>query len=193
MRKLLFCCYLVVFSGILYHMIDPLAGLGMARSFVREDGLFIIETSAFITDELVLKFNGGGKYYKGSNYFQVGLGCLDYFLRMLRLRPIDCVFEKRNWDICRVSIVCRAESAPIALGEDEWINKQFVRKDFHAYNLFYDKLKSDKPEVAYEPINKSKLVYHEGTNCVNLYETVVQNEKHETTDKQGMLHLSDMI
>ncbi|HMB90209.1 MAG TPA: methyltransferase domain-containing protein, partial [Rhodothermales bacterium] len=29
----------VVFAGVLYHMIDPLAGLGTARSFVRENGL----------------------------------------------------------------------------------------------------------------------------------------------------------
>lgn len=37
----------VVFAGVLYHMIDPLAGMAIARSFLREGGIAVLETSVF--------------------------------------------------------------------------------------------------------------------------------------------------
>lgn len=47
----------VMFSGVLYHMFDPMAGLTRVRGFVRQGGIVIVETVAAITDEALLQFN----------------------------------------------------------------------------------------------------------------------------------------
>lgn len=58
----------VVFAGMLYHMIDPQDGLGTVRGFVREGGLVLVETAAIVSEEMVFFFNAEGRFYPGSTY-----------------------------------------------------------------------------------------------------------------------------
>jgi 2-polyprenyl-3-methyl-5-hydroxy-6-metoxy-1,4-benzoquinol methylase len=180
----------VVFTGVLYHLIDPLSGLGRARSFVRENGICIVGTNALVSDEYILKFNANGRYYEGSNYFLTTLGCLDYFLRMLRLRPIDCMFKRPdNGDICRVVVVCRAENAPISFPEDKWIHKHYVENDFLSVDVDYARLASKAPSIDYKIVDPDNIIYHQNIESVNLYETVAKCKSH--LNQRGILRLND--
>src|SRR5204862_4973199 len=61
---------LVVFSGVLYHMINPLGLLATARGFCKAGGLFLIETPVTQRPETSVIFNAKGKTYGApSNYF----------------------------------------------------------------------------------------------------------------------------
>lgn len=124
----------VVFAGVLYHMIDPLAGLGTARSFVRENGLLILETSAIVSDESALFFNAGARYHNSSSYFLPSLTWLDYCLRMLRLKPLDCrhISRPEIGSRCRIAIVCRALDTPLPFPDDNWMTKHWITDDFKA-------------------------------------------------------------
>lgn len=142
---------IVNFTGVLYHMADPLPGLAMARSMLRENGLMVLETSVSSDDGFTAECNNRALLYGGSNYFQVGAKVLDYWCRMLRMKPVDCFWHGGD-RIKRLFIVMHATDRVIAEVEDKWIRKRFARVDFEPFGLFYDELASDKPKVGYDRI-----------------------------------------
>jgi len=182
----------VVFAGVLYHMIDPLAGLATARSFLREGGLFVIETSVIATGDYTAEFNAKGRFYPGSNYFQISLGTLDYFLRMLRLEPIDLLFTKPGKNkVCRVTIVARAVNHVVATDDDTWLsNGPWFEKDMQSAHLYYDRLQSNKPAVTYKPEN-DKLRFFKGTEVVDVWSTFKASKHHKVQVTDGQLNLTD--
>lgn len=183
----------VVFAGVLYHMIDPLAGMAIARSFLREGGIAVIESSVFVSEDFVMHFNAGGRFYKGSNYFQVSLACYDYFARMLRLKPIDMLFTPTSDDgISRVSLVCRAVDHVVAEPEDLWMGKPFVQSDMGAVGLEYKELTSAAPPVPYTPINPTRQ-FRGDTDCLDVLGTFHASAPNRGTRREGQLHLSDHI
>ncbi len=182
----------VNFSGILYHMMDPLAGLIIARSFVREDGLFIIETSILNTDDFALYFNHQGRYYEGSNYFQIGLRLLQYWLDMVGLLPIDCLFVQNEvTDIGRVCVVCRALEAPRKMQGDPWLSKAFVKRDMEDLGLDFARLTSDGGKIPYKIIDPDNLRCIESTRAVDLYLTYNSMRPFQNEAKWGQLFLDD--
>lgn len=182
----------VVFAGVLYHMIDPLAGLGTVRGFVREQGLVIVETAAIVSDEMVLYFNAAAQLYPSSSYFMPSLSWLDYCLRMLRLKPIDCLYFAKGEDgtVGRVAVVCRAVDRPVAFPDDTWMGQHWVEMDFRAASLDYDRLASDAPEVPYAP-GREALLFHEETGSVDIYRTVMQSRPWKRDPEKARLQLSD--
>jgi 2-polyprenyl-3-methyl-5-hydroxy-6-metoxy-1,4-benzoquinol methylase len=183
----------VVFAGVLYHMIDPLGGLAQARSFVREGGLLLLETSAVVDTQPLLHFNAAGHIYPGSNYFQPTLGALDYFLRMLRLQVIDCHYEKGGrvtraggwlrWlvrrsagQLCRVSVVCRAIDRPLPVAGDRWMPRQFIVRDVAARQLEFSRLNSTDPAVEYQR-GKNRVICHPDFDSVDLYRSVTRGNR----------------
>jgi hypothetical protein len=197
----------VIFAGVLYHMIDPLGGLALARSFLRQNGLLLLETSAVVSSQPVLYLNAEGRFFPGSNYFQVTLGTLDYLLRALRLRVIDCHYTKGarlpaggRWlnrfglrfgkRLCRVSVVCRAVDEPLPAAGDEWMTKPFIAKDLAARQLDFATLNSPAPPVAYQP-GKNPLRHHRGIDAVDLYRSVVRGRRFMPSDALTVLRLAD--
>jgi hypothetical protein len=185
---------LVVFAGVLYHMIDPLAGLGIARSFAREKGLVLVETSAIVSNDKVLYFNDAGSHRPYSCYFLPSLGWLDYCLRMLRLRPIDCrhISSPTIGSSCRVAVMCRAEDRPIALSGDDWMTKPWVEHDFRAVSLDYAALASRAPEVGCD-VCAEPLRFHEETTAVDVFETVRQSRPWKRNEMKARLNLADYM
>ena len=190
---------IVIFAGVLYHMIDPLSGMALARSFLRNNGLMLLETSVAVSDEMVMQVNASGRYYQGSNYFQMSLATLDYFLRMLRLQVIDCrhistaaALENKNKEgVCRVSVVCRAVEDIIGCENDRWLregSEAWLTSDFEAVSLYFDRLKSDQPPVSY---STGGLRYHneQGLKTVNLYETVINSPSFPVVREEVFLFL----
>lgn len=127
----------VLFSGVLYHMIDPLGGLLHARRNLKNGGIMVFETAAILSSEQTAHLNAEGRFYPGDNYWLFSLGCLDTLLRFARLAPLDAFYFKHDPlpgqpQRIRVCIVCRAaESAPRADGDD-WLRREQA-KDFNEY------------------------------------------------------------
>ncbi|PRY20247.1 uncharacterized protein DUF1698 [Aliiruegeria haliotis] len=182
----------VIFAGVLYHMIDPLVGFAVARSTLRDGGIAVIESSVYVSDEFVMQFNAGGRYYQGSNYFQVSLACYEYFAHMVRLKPIDLLFTRPSASgISRVSMVCRAVTDVIADADDTWIRKGFVAQDMAAYGLRYRELASDKAPVPYTAINP-ELVFREGSDCIDVLKTFHASAPVVGSRRKGQLFLEDL-
>lgn len=192
---------LVVFAGVLYHMVDPLAGLALARSFVREGGLLLVETSAMLSRAMSLHLNAAGRYYPHSNYFQVTTGALDYLLRMLGLRALDCLHSvprttrwmQRLWPVrpreaYRVSLVCRAVAEPLGLPGDRWITRGFIRQDLQACGLDFAPLRSRAAPVGYRP-SGHRLRYHAGLDAVDIHRSVCAQPRFASDPELSLLRL----
>ena len=162
---------LVNFSGVLYHMFDPIGGLLRTRSLVRDGGLVIVETSALLRDEDAIYFNNDGKLLNPPNYCVPTLAWLDFILRLCRLAPMDLLHSGRaggaHPDHLRVTILCRAVSEPMVYLNGEW--------DSHSPGDFADYLdwswtRSDKPPVPGRPPPHDSYYQHNGS--LDIFKTV---------------------
>lgn len=165
-----------VFSGVLYHMFDPLAGLALVRGLTRTGGIVVFETAAIIDDTMAVYLNSEGRFYAGTNYFMPSLAALDYMLRFSYLRPLDCLYKVHGTDrktglrICRVAIPCRAEAAPVAAAADKWLQGGGFKVDI-AEHITLPELQSDLEDVGYR-VHNTDCVIRAATNSVDLYNTV---------------------
>lgn len=131
----------VVMSGVLYHMMDPLAGLLTARGLVKTGGIIVVETATIKSAEMVGYFNAEGRFYSGDNFWFPTAALLDYLLRLARLKPLDCFHLKqrsarrpllRRDRLARLCVPCLAiDHAPGQPG-DTWIQAS-QRKDFSEF------------------------------------------------------------
>lgn len=143
----------VVFSGVMYHMINPLGGLATARSFCRQGGLFLVETAAVQGAQAVLHFNAAGKLYgPHANFFLPTTACLDYFLRMLGLRPERAchIGSATEGSIVRLAVLCRSGGKPSGTGpgEDAWAAEPSVLANFREEALLHwERIASDAAPV----------------------------------------------
>jgi hypothetical protein len=143
---------LVVFSGVLYQMFEPFAGLLTARNFLRNGGIMLLETAAVISEENCNYFNAGGRFYPGDNFWLPSIKCLDYLLRFARLKPLDCYYLKQplvsNLQMCRVCVPCLAVDVPVSASEDKWLDLS-QNKDFQEY-VDWEKLAlAARPPLSY--------------------------------------------
>lgn len=171
---------LVVFSGVLYHMFDPLGGLAIVRGLVRDGGICLIETAVALEDSDSMHFNRAGKFTPHALWF-ITPRCLDYVLRFLRLKPLDVVYltgreEQRDGSRWwrrgstplsrpahgRVAVACRAVSAPIADPGDEWITGKDYDVDFGEF-LDWNAVASDAPEVGYDATRDGSVKREDGS------------------------------
>jgi hypothetical protein len=182
---------IVNFSGVLYHMIDPLAGMAMARSFLRKNGLMILETSVKKSGDSILEFNDKGRIYPGSNYFQISIGTIDYWIRMLRMEALDCTW----WggaDVCRFLVICRATDGVAPDTDDQWMEKRFITVDLEPYGLNFGELESNAPPVSYEVRQDAEFKYRSGTKRIDLFKTVKANPRYNHKEARTTLCLDDM-
>ncbi len=199
---------IVNFTGVLYHMIDPLAGLAIARSFLRQNGLMIMETSTSTDPGYVAQCNHHGSLYPGSNYFQVSVPTLDYWCRALHMEVVDAYWKGCKKGIKRTFLILRAIDHVLA-DDDEWIRKGYWEADFMAYGLDYkalassatpvDYVKSLQESRTYPYVNGSKpyldtyRFLSENEDTVPISEHGLRAKYHqEQLTKAGSLNLSDV-
>jgi SAM-dependent methyltransferase len=135
----------VVFSGVLYHMLDPIAGLATVRGLVRDGGICLVETMVSSERSDSMFFNVKGNVSKWSLWL-ITPQLLDYILRFLRFEPLDVVYLGPPG---RVAIACRAIPETVAEPDDDWIGSEYYERDMAEY-LDWDRVASDLPEVAYD-------------------------------------------
>ena len=174
----------VIFSGVLYHMFDPLAGLAIVRGLTRNGGLMLIETSAVFTekDECLMHFNNSGRFFPGTNYWQISVSCLDYLLRTLRYELLDVSFYKGairdGIRQGRIAVVCRAVNKPISSPGDEWMPKTAKEggmpdflPDFREYIDWHEISEKNNGDVPYASPPPERYL-HPGTQSLSLFQTV---------------------
>lgn len=185
---------IVVFSGVLYHMFDPLGGLALVRGLVRNGGILLLETGALIDNKMAMYFNAEGRFFPRTNYFMVSLDALEYMLRLLRLKPLDVIYFKRGEKLsgglqkCRVCIPSLAIDEPLGGKGDQWIKGNF-ELDFNEF-LCWETLENKKPVINYRTFNKN-LIIREDTGSVDIYETVINTPEYPIKEEDRILKLKD--
>lgn len=60
----------LIFSGVLYHTIEPGLFLHNARSLLKNGGVMVFETACVVDHDAALFFNERGQFFKFTNYYQ---------------------------------------------------------------------------------------------------------------------------
>lgn len=185
---------LVVFSGVLYHMINPLGLMALVRGLCKTGGFFLIETAAIQHSKEMLVFNARGDVYGlSSNYFIPTTSWLDYTLRMLGLMPLQAVYLGAINDEkpIRLAVLCRCQDSPCPLDKnDEWMLKNFHSYIFKAEAQFdWQRLEKHQEELAYHPYDKSVLQL----NNKSLYTELARHPKYMPSANEAILTLDSKI
>jgi hypothetical protein len=183
---------LTVFSGVLYHMYDPLNGIALVRSLTRPGGIVIVETMAMLSNKMTGYFNAAGYLIRDHhNYWNLSVTLLDYLLRYFRLKPIDCCFLEgagHNADdgspAIRIGVTCRAMTSGMPDDGDTYM----VVKDRDDDANFPDWTSNTaKAELGYSTSNPDLVKRSSG--AVNLYETIVRSQPLSPCDDDVRLRL----
>jgi SAM-dependent methyltransferase len=121
-----------VFSGVLYHMFDPMTALAHVRNLTRTGGVAVIETAGILSPEKALFANAHGRFYGNDDYWFVSAGCLEYWLRFFHFQPLDCCYlhhlTQEGLEVVRMAVVCRALPGYLAENGDAWMRQQDEKK-----------------------------------------------------------------
>src|SRR5260221_4493235 len=81
-------------SGLLYHVFSPLMILAGLRGLLKRNGVLAVSTNVILDRGFAAEFNAAGTLQEEPNTFwYLSTGLLDYFLRLLRLAPIECLYQ----------------------------------------------------------------------------------------------------
>ena len=172
---------LVVFSGVLYHMLDPFGGIASVRGLVRDGGLVLVETTTAFTDDVAIHLSLGR--FSDHSICAPSIGALDAMLRAVGLDPIDAVRlgiqdKGDGLRLSRCAIACRARS-------DRQLPKGMGAPDLAEY-IDWDRVRSDKPPLDYLPSAGREPLPDEAGAAI-----AVADSKAIRTDERSRLALGD--
>jgi len=135
MRPLFEC---IIFSGVLYHTIEPLLFLWFVRSPLRPGGIMVLETQSVFDDEPYLVANAHGRYTPGNYYYFPSTGWLDYYIRALGFRPIDIEYvylrEALGRKMLRTGVTCILGSEDATREPDDtWTGRRTILRELAEY------------------------------------------------------------
>ncbi len=181
---------LIVFSGVLYHMYDPMNGLALIRSMTRPGGLVIVETIALLSKQMIGYFNAGGAIVRDChNYWNLSVELLDYLLRFFRLMPVDCCFFEVKTlgdgsNLVRIGVACKATPTKFP---DEGDNYMAVsERDDDAYFPDWHP-KTNRAPLNYSPSNP--VLVKRASGAVDLYESLLRTRSLNFHDDDVRLRL----
>jgi SAM-dependent methyltransferase len=189
---------LVVLSGVLYHVFDPMHALGVARSLVRPGGIVIVETAAVVEDGFAMYYNDQGRhYFDWTSFWFITPPCLDSILRYYRLAPLDCVFlhpdTSGSKPICRIAVACRAMRDCIPLEGDRWMRDATKTFDYSGVIDWEHSENSTVTDNVPYDLTNVQLPRHPGIHTCDLGATVKTGQPLEVTLEQLHLGLSDLV
>lgn len=192
------CFDLVVCSGVLYHVWSPLHVLAAVRSLMRPGALTVIETAFIHSTSHHMAFNyqpAGHLYDHWSNSWFVSDSLLDHLLRLMHLRPIDCLHMSPGaasgpGDVGRIAVICRAIDEPLADPRESQMHD--MTRNFEFYNMLRLGLagSSTAEPVSYTPGNWSRVMRASTDSC-DLYKTVETQPSAVISAEETTLHLDD--
>ena len=154
----------VLFSGVLYHVIEPMLFLHQIRALMRPGALMVLETSLIPDEECCLYFNHEGRFYKGSNYYQVSSAWLDYALRLLGFKVHNVEYiDNKEWkgdgrDVVRAAVLVELTSEPVVRTQDRWAQRKLVEVELEEFQVV--------PE--YEPCSLADRIRPQGFNRLDI-------------------------
>jgi SAM-dependent methyltransferase len=189
---------LVVFSGVLYHMLDPLAGLTQLRQLTRTGGVALIETAAVLSPEAAMFANVRGRFYSADDYWFISVEALEYWLRFFHFQPLACTHvlhhQSEGHQVIRVAVICRAIPGYLASESDSWMKKQddklfvtdfaeFFRPDFSALPPRQEPVEFDwKPE--------SMVWRDQSRGVLDLYSSLMASKPLSLEGNENLVRLS---
>jgi hypothetical protein len=183
---------LVVLSGVIYHMFDPMMGLAVARGLVRNGGLMVVETMASFDEQVCMHFNEACRFGP-SAFWLPSVPALDYLLRFLRLEALDVTrlgpWEKEG---CpphgRLAVACSGVPTTPGGHDDARIGGTQYHDDrnFSEF-LDWEAVESELPPVGYVPPEKPLVRRASGT--LDLLATTMANDPHEVAAEEIRLDL----
>jgi hypothetical protein len=129
----------IIFSGVLYHTIDPLIFLYYVQSLLRPGGYMVLQTSVVVDDKCFLQFNDRGRFKGVTKFYQVSSGWLDYILRFFGFSILDCahiVGAASRVDghfIPQLALICRKNDARNLDPEDTWGRDNSMPRELAEY------------------------------------------------------------
>jgi SAM-dependent methyltransferase len=167
---------LIVFSGVLYHMYDPMSALGVIRSMVRPGGIVVVETYAVLSEKMVGYFNAFGNIEQDChNYWNFSVALLDYLLRYFRLKILVCAYwvvpnatSEDGAKVLRVCLPCEATEVSLADRDDAFMS--VTHRDDDAEFPAWSNPASSVPMPYASPFQQS--LARRGSGSIALYETI---------------------
>jgi hypothetical protein len=132
----------VVSSGVMYHVMNPVDHFMTYRKLCKHNGLVILETAAAVSDEMAFyhSMRHDGTLYSGYATWFVSSASIDMFMRACYLEPLAFLYVSRektsSIEICRMSVIARAVSTPAftkesyARFEEVYHSELYNNKDF---------------------------------------------------------------
>lgn len=182
----------VIVAGVLYHVFSPLHVLGLARTLLKQGGLLILETAASCQDRYTQDWVFQGNkwiYPSGTNTWFITLKLLDHFLRLFKLKAIDCIHLPIEDDITRVAVAAVAVDEPLPLkAESEWFVPSTTNLD---YNEIVDVAwaSGTAQEITYSP--GGNVFHSELPGVVDLHKTAKKQPSIPYHRDKIVLHLAD--
>ena len=184
---------LVVFSGVLYHLINPMGYLGLVRSMCKIGGLFLFETRVQQDPREMLIFNNAGRFGKGNTYYIATTAWVDYMLRMLGLMPLYAVYVVRfqTHMSSRLAVLCRSQVEPCPIDpNDEWVFQKYHKQAFTSELLVnWDELNQTRSDIRVAPYDEQVL----DLNGKSLYEGLDKFKPHRFPKEDARLLLSSKM
>ncbi len=138
---------IVLSSGVLYHVLNPVEHLITYRKLCKLGGLVVIECAVTLSDDVVFNhaMRPQGMLYSGVASWFVSTTALDLLLRACFLQPLAFCYVSRdtveNVEIARVGIVARAVSER-AFDRDNYKRYQDVSTSELFFNLDFSGLQA---------------------------------------------------
>ena len=116
---------LIVFSGVLYHIVDPLGTLAQIRNLLKPGGLLVVESACIEHEEISMYFNAAGCFYNEPYTFWLPTtSCLRYLLRLCSFEPLRSLRARdqlRYGKVQRYALVARAVKPKLLWQQDRWL------------------------------------------------------------------------
>lgn len=125
----------VNFAGILYHMLDPMRGIGLVRAMVRRGGMVLLDVPAIVSEESTLYFNHDWKFYTHGTYFVPTVFLLEKMVQLMGFEIVDGNFARQGHlnkkPLVRIALMLRAGNFPLIHGEETpaWV-RDYTLADF---------------------------------------------------------------
>jgi SAM-dependent methyltransferase len=133
----------VIFSGVLYHTIEPGLFLYNVRSLLKPGGIMVFETACVIDRDAALFFNERGRFFQFTNYYQPSTAWIDYYLRILGFQIVDVEFVDPmrpihdGKHVSRVAMTCILSGDSIIEDDDIWGGKRLALKELREFAAFH--------------------------------------------------------
>ena len=194
----------VLFSGVLYHVIEPMLFLHQIKSLMKPGGIMVLETSMIPDEECCLYFNEAGRFYQGSNYYQVSSAWLDYALRLLGFKIHNANYvDNKPWkgdgrDIVRGALIAELMDEPVTGPKDRWSRRKQVDAELAEFTEIPNHKSVDLSDriqrEGFQKFGKTRReLLHKGTQSLDLTKLLKMKKPMPFNERTCVRHLNDTL